>query len=159
MKTILTTNGCMVLVDDNDYERVSLEEWSALRQRKTLYAYFSRRGHKNAYMHRMICGESDGMEVDHVNGCGLDNRRENLRKCSHAQNIANQGLQTSNTSGYKGVSFNKRDGKFESYICAGGKKAGLGYFSDPKRAAIAYDEAAVRLFGKFAKTNQSLGLL
>jgi HNH endonuclease len=95
----------------------------------------------------------DGMEVDHINGDGLCNLRENLRVCTKAENMRNRGKQINNTSGYKGVYFNKHAKKFSAQIKLYGKAIYLGLYDSPVEAARAYDAKARELFGEFAVTN------
>lgn len=94
----------------------------------------------------------DGMHVDHINGDGLDNRRENLRVCSPMQNLWNSKKQT-NTSGFKGVTKRASDKAFIARIRVNYKLISLGSFADPIDAAKAYDAAARAHFGEFARTN------
>ena len=91
----------------------------------------------------------DGMEVDHVNGDKFDNRRSNLRVCSHLENSFNRKLSKNNKTGFNGVQFDKDKKKFRAII----RRKHLGYFSDPREAAIFYDKEAIKLFGEFARTN------
>jgi hypothetical protein len=94
-----------------------------------------------------------GEEVDHRDLNGLNNQKYNLRKCTHAENSRNR-IATS-ASGFKGVSWHKRRGKWEAHIRMHGRKRYLGSFDNPVLAARCYDVAARRLFGSFARTNFS----
>jgi flagellar basal body rod protein FlgC len=104
-------------------------------------------------MHRLIMNTPDGMDTDHINSNGLDNRRQNLRICTHAENLANRKKQISNTSGYKGVSWDKSCKKWAANISICGKYKKLGRFTDLVEAARAYDAAAKEVYGEFAKPN------
>lgn len=104
-------------------------------------------------LHRLIMKPSDGLEVDHINGNRADNRRCNLRACTRRQNRRNAKLSKNNTSGFKGVSFYRRDGTYEAYIKINHRKHRIGYFKDKIEAARAYDTAALAEFGEFAKIN------
>ena len=95
--------------------------------------------------------------IDHINGNGLDNRKENLRLCNSTQNAANTGLWSTNTSGYKGVRLQKRTGKYEAYIIIKNRPNHLGTFTDAKLAAQAYNNAALNIFGEFAGLNKITG--
>lgn len=88
--------------------------------------------------------------IDHINGDKADNRWSNLRSVTQQQNVHNQKIRTNNSSGYKGVSFDKRAKKFEACIKLNYKKIFLGYFEDPKLAHEAYCKAAQEHFGEFA---------
>lgn len=98
-----------------------------------------------------------GMDVDHINRDKLDNRLENLRLATTAQNRANIGKQRNNSTGYKGVFLDK--GKFRAKIKNNGSQRFLGSYSTAKAAAAAYDSAALAAFGEYAMTNDRLGLL
>jgi AP2 domain-containing protein/HNH endonuclease len=104
-------------------------------------------------LHRLIMNAPADKEVDHINGDTLDNRRCNLRICSHKENLRNQKLPKNSKSGYKGVTWYKRIKKWRSHIRLNKKQIHLGYFDDIKLAANAYNEAAIKYFGEFAKLN------
>lgn len=157
MKEILLTKGKVALVDDEDYERLSRYRWQALRHRKTWYA--CRTAHSEgerwtSLMHREILGITNRHEeVDHKDGNGLDNRRENLRVASLSQNRFNAGKYSTNKSGYKGVSFHTATGRWVASIRANNKQFFLGRFDDPVDAARAYDRKALELHQEFARLN------
>jgi hypothetical protein len=112
-----------------------------------------RRG-KYAYMHREIMGVTDPeILVDHRDGDGLNNQDDNLRICNDAQNGHNRGKQKRNTSGYKGVTWNKNKGKYQAQIMVNRRYRYLGLFDDPADGARAYDRAARELQGSFAWLN------
>ncbi|CBA17770.1 putative AP2-endonuclease [Acaryochloris phage A-HIS1] len=98
---------------------------------------------------------------DHINRDKGDCRRENLRKSDTSRNCHNQGMQRNNTSGFLGVSWNKRINKWVAniWVKTNGKSKGkhLGTFTDPVKAALAYDEAARKYHGPHSTTNESLG--
>ena len=108
-------------------------------------------------MHRVVLQRVVGRPltrddiVDHINHNGLDNRRPNLRLATRSQNAANLGPYANNTSGYKGVDFNR--GKWRARIREGGVRYFLGYFETAEDAARAYDTKAHELFGEFASLN------
>jgi len=144
MREVPLTKGKTALVSDEDYERVMQHSWCMHPQG---YAK-ARINKKYVLMHRWIMGAKDGEELDHINGNKLDNRRENLRFCTHSQNQGNVQLLSSNGSGYKGVDWNKYHKKFRARCLVF-----LGYFDTPEDAARAYDEKAKIVFGEFARLN------
>jgi hypothetical protein len=103
------------------------------------------------FLHNYIIGFKP---VDHKNRNKLDNRKENLRKCTHQENMRNMSRHKDGSSLYKGVSWCKCMSKWEVYINSGGKRSRLGYFKDEKEAALAYNEAAKKYFGEFACLNE-----
>lgn len=116
---------------------------------------------KTTYLHRLIMIRVLGRElnrreeVDHINGNGLDNRRENLRLASHAQNLKNLKVPVNSTTGYKGVSYRKDKRKFEAYIKFDKQpRKRLGYFRTAVDGAKAYNEAAKKYHGEFARLNE-----
>jgi hypothetical protein len=89
-------------------------------------------------------------ELDHWNQNKDDNRFENFRPATHAQNLQNCGPRAHNTSGFKGVSWLRNAGKWSATIRVDGKKIHLGLFDDPVYAAVAYARAAFKYHGEFA---------
>lgn len=108
---------------------------------------------KSTILHRAIMSAPPDMQIDHINGIRTDNRKQNLRVCTNAENSRNRGKMGRNTSGYKGVYWHKRAGKWVSYIKFNGKQRNLGLFMDERDAAKAYNAAAVKYFGDFACLN------
>ncbi len=108
-------------------------------------------------MHREVLPGVD--EVDHINGNKLDNQRENLRAVTRAQNLMNQKKMPGHLSKFKGVSLARRTNKWRAYISLSGQFTALGIYPTEEEAAHAYDAAAEKYFGAYAKTNAMLGLL
>jgi hypothetical protein len=109
-------------------------------------------------VHRLVCDAfHDNPDnkpcVDHIDGDILNNHAENLRWATHSENGMNRIKLKDNTSGFKGVSFNKRRGKWQAQIRKDGKRHHLGYFTNAEDAAKVYDKAATAMFGEFAKLN------
>ncbi len=104
-------------------------------------------------MHRVIMGARPGEQVDHINGNRMDNRRSNLRICTAAQNKWNGSRHRDNVSGYKGVWFDRWARRWRAKICCHGKQFALGNYRTPQEAALAYNRAASRYFGAFARLN------
>lgn len=105
-------------------------------------------------MHRLILGLpfGDRRHGDHIDGNGLNNRRSNLRIVTRRQNAMNRRGDDGSSSQYKGVYLYK-NGSWQSYIYAKGKRHHLGYFAEEVDAALAHDEAALQLHGPYAKFN------
>jgi hypothetical protein len=93
-------------------------------------------------------------EIDHINKVKTDNRIENLRECTSSQNKGNIGLLSSNRTGYRGVSLNKKTGFYHAQIKLNGRQTYLGRFKDPEDAAKVYNSAARDHFGDFAFLNK-----
>jgi hypothetical protein len=106
-------------------------------------------------IHRMAMNLSfgDKVDVDHIDGNKLNNHRRNLRICDRSENLSNRGFQKNNTSGYKGVCFDKRANKWMSQIQHQGRKIHIGYYFTPEEAAHAYDAKARELHGEFGTYN------
>lgn len=94
---------------------------------------------------------SRGEKIDHINGNGLDNRRDNIRLATHTQNMRNTKLRKNNKTGYKGVMWNTRRRKFQTYITVNSKLIYLGQFDLAEEAHKAYCDAAVKYHGEFAR--------
>lgn len=104
-------------------------------------------------MHRLIMDPPKGMEVDHKDGNTTNCQRSNLRVCTRQENVKNTSKRSHNTSGYKGVSWFKPNKKWGVHIGFDKNKLFLGLFKDKIEAAKAYDEAARKYHGEFAKLN------
>jgi len=159
MKTIPLTKGYEAIVDNEDHDLVSQYTWQVWDyNHRNIYATATDRtnGKKTIRMHRLIMNPEDGMEVDHINGNGLDNQRENLRVCSVAENRRNRRSNRNSTSRFVGVSYDKWRGERPSKWAAsiGGKR--IGYFKTEKEAAQAYDRVAKEKYGEFANLNFSV---
>lgn len=147
------TRGLVTLVDAEDAERVlAAGSWYARvgEHSSTCYAERNaptRNGRRGRLMlHTFLTGFP---LTDHINGNGLDNRRANLREATHTENMRNRRRPRTNTSGYKGVSYVKSNGKWGASI----QDRHIGYFRTPEVAALAYDLAAHELYGEFARPN------
>jgi hypothetical protein len=160
MKEIQLTKGYFALVDDDDYERLSQHKWTAVvtgKHIKRVYAYrragwdnANRRWTKTVYLHREIAMPADGVDVDHINHDTLDNRKENLRCATRSQNLANNRRARGET-GMRGVVRTQRREKEPYQVMC--RKKHVGRFFDLNEAAQAYDAAALKEFGEFARLN------
>lgn len=147
MKLIPLTQGKFAKVDDEDYNDLSRHKWRLCSNR------YAGRLSKTIYMHRVVAKTPPGMDTDHINGDTLDNRRSNLRTCSATENQRNRSKNSSNKSGYKGVSWNINAGKWRATITVNRKNIHIGYFATAELAAQAYDDAAQKHGGEFARLN------
>lgn len=156
-RQILLTQGKSALISDEDYERISQHGWWAAKNSGTWYAIRHDRDadgkRLTVIMHRVILGAPDEVEVDHIDGDGLNNVRQNLRLCTTEQNQYNRGPSRTNTSGFKGVCWHKGNKRWMATIRHKGKRIFLGYRLTPEQAARLYDAAARELHGNFARLN------
>lgn len=164
MKKIPLTQGYFALIDDDDYQLVNQYRWSINKHINTNYAVTNiilPDGSRKTWfrMHRLIMIPNDDQAIDHIDGNGLNNTRDNLRLCVASQNKANTLKQEKyknkkTTSKYKGVSWHKRDKKWTAQIGFNRKLIHLGYFDNETEAAMTYNKAARLYFGEFARLNE-----
>ena len=145
---ITTHLGFSFIIDSEDFAKV-----------KDFKFYNSGKGYvvaqknsKNALIHRIIMNCPPKMQIDHINGDRLDNRKSNLRICNNCQNNANKYTPRTNTSGYKGVWY--RGKSWSAQIQVKGQTIRLGTFKNIEGAAQAYNDAALKYFGEFALLNK-----
>jgi hypothetical protein len=150
MKEIgLGKSGKSATVDDEDYEYLSQWHWFCNN-----HGYAIRPGSINGrrhmfYMHRVIMNTPDNMEADYINHEKLDNRRINLRNCTPSQNQSNCPLRKTNTSGVKGVCWDKSRKKWQALVVKNYKTYHVGRFDRFEDAVSAYQTKAKELFGEF----------
>lgn len=161
MKEIELTKGYKAIVDDEDFEYLNQFSWHTRIVKNTQYAKRTIRFPKatTINMHREIMNCPLNMMVDHINGNGLDNRKENLRICTRSNNLMNSSKPKSKaTSQYKGVHKLKLKNPnwkcWRSEIRLNKKAIYVGLFNTEKEAALAYNEAAKKYFGEYAKLNK-----
>ncbi len=156
MKKISLSQGKEALVDDCDYDFLMQWKWCAAWRKKWYSHRRKEQGSKNTFnMHRAIAdrlGFPQGIQIDHKNGNGLDNRRNNLRPATIAQNMRNRGPNQNNSCGVKGVTLS-RSGRWCTRIGVNGKRIYLGTFDTLIEAAKAYNKAAQEHHGDFAWLN------
>lgn len=149
------TRGLFAIVDSEDYEAVvSRGTWYAAQGRSGGFYAERTEGTRltkhRVTLHEIVVGRK---WVDHINGDTLDNRRSNLRPVTHKENMRNRGRQSNNTSGFKGVVWHAKTGKWAARIWVDGRQISLRYHESPEDAARAYDAAALEHFGEFARLN------
>lgn len=152
------------LVDLEDYERIiKVSNWAIQRGGYTHYARatcskFLPNHHLR--LHALVLKAKHNEIVDHDSGDGLDNRKQNLRICSHAENCRNARRRTfpGKTSRFKGVCWSKYEECWIARITVNGERHDLGRFENEELAALAYDKAAPEIHGEFARTNAEMKL-
>lgn len=139
--------GKFAVVDDIDATLISSHSWCVIAAG---YAV-SRISNRFVYMHRLILDANPSQEVDHVNGDPLDNRRSNLRFATSSQQKMNTRKQAKAKSIFKGVVYSQR--RWQAQIHVNGAYLALGRYLTQREAAQAYNDAAIKHFGEFAKLN------
>lgn len=150
------TRGKVAIIDRTDAPLVAPYRWTAICYDGRWYARRSRRvseGQGEVFLHQQLFPVLPGWTVDHVDGDGLNCRRENLRQANHSENQCNKPAYRTNKSGYKGVDWDSHHGKWRAQIAKDGRHYHLGRFDTAEEAARAYDAAARRLHGAFARVN------
>lgn len=144
------TRGQVVRVSPEDFDELARSNWYA-RWDKSAKKFYAGRNtmKKTILMHRAVTSCPLGLLVDHINGDTLDNRRENLRFATAAENGRNRGPNRSNSTGYKGVTL--RNGRFVASIMVNRKVIFIGSFVAAYDAHLAYAEASKKHHGEFAK--------
>jgi hypothetical protein len=151
IRVIPLTKGKQALVDAEDYDRLMKHKWTASSSGPKCYAQRNEKG-RSIMMHREIMHAPKGMVVDHIDGNGLNNCKSNLRICTQGQNICNSRPR-GKTSVFKGVSYDKKRGKYKAFVWENGATAMIGRYDDAAEAAKARDYRAVQLHGEFAYLN------
>lgn len=149
-------SGKFAIVDDEDYEHLNQFKWHLNEFGYARTGTYKFNKHNGAIlMHRFILNAPKNMDVDHINHNTLDNRKINLRLCTRSQNLHNSKKRKNVyfSSKYKGVNWQEDIGRWRARIQIEKKPIHLGTFDNEIEAAIAYNNAARKYFGKFAKVN------
>lgn len=160
LKIKLSNCDDFFLIDKEDYEKVMIWRLKTTRGvklrkwRRHAKGYVGT-GKKIRFLHRVVLDikKNAQLSVDHINGNILDNRKSNLRICTHAENTRNRGIRSDNKTGFKGVSLSESGRRFAARIKVNYKNIRLGYFEKKEDAARAYDKAAREFHGEFARLN------
>lgn len=157
MKKIPLTKGKYALVDEEDYDYLSKWKWCCDSKgygfRTEKRSETGRQKRRGVYIHREVMSNPKGLQIDHINGDTLDNRKSNLRLASHSENMRNRKLQKNNTTGYKGVWFNKKRNRYIATIRINGQSRTIKSAETAEEAAEAYNERATEIYGNFARLN------
>lgn len=138
------------LIDLEDLEKIKTSWWNyGTIHNGKIYV----KNKDCVYVHRFVMNAKKGEQIDHINGNTLDNRKRNLRFCTNSQNASNKEKQINNTSGYKGVCYDKAKNKWKAQIAKHNKNYFIGLFDNKEQAAIAYNKKAIELHGEFARLN------
>lgn len=164
MKRIPLTQGKFTLVDDEDFEWLNSFKWQHSHSTGNPRGYAKRNLNYKVegvwkstviYLHRFLMNPPPNLQVDHINGDKLDNRRDNLRLVSQRENLINKPKRSDSRNRYKGIS-TRPSGTFYANIKVHGKYIYLGTYTTAEEAARAYDEAARKYFGAISSVNFSL---
>jgi hypothetical protein len=151
-RLIPLTKGFHAIVDASDYEALMQRRWQT---KSTKWGFYVIRNtgkkKKKLSMHRVVLPTVRGLDPDHINGVGLDNRRNNLRPATIKQNHRNTRRYRNNKSGFKGVRRGKNAALWMASITVDGKEIYLGQHATKELAAEAYRAAAFKYFGEFAR--------
>ena len=150
-------SGHEAIIDASDIELVESIHWHAAKCRRTMYVKHTTPRNENGKqetirLHRLIMGHPIGMQVDHINGNGLDNRRENLRVATANQNQHNRRPNLRSVSGIKGVTWRHDLNRWQAGIRLNGKAKNLGSFGCTTAAALAYAKASAEMHRDFGRT-------
>jgi len=149
-----TPTGESFVFDIEDYEKIKHMTWYRCNQSKGDVTYIG--NHRGICIHRYIVDAPKGMEIDHINLNPMDNRKKNLRICTHQQNQCNQPLQKNNTSGITGVSYYKPRGKYRARIKVGQRNIHLGYYKLLDEAIQARNIGTACMFGEYGRYDANI---
>jgi len=154
MKLIPLSKGLFTEVDDIDFEWLNQWKWYAMKSGNTFYAARTSKEREKILMHRLILDITKGkVTPDHIDRNGLNNKRNNLRIATRSQNNINKIKKEKCSSIFKGVCITNDGKKWQAHIQKDYKQIYLGCFETQIEAALAYNNAAKKLHGKFANLN------
>jgi hypothetical protein len=156
-RKIYLGEGEFTIIEPPDYYAYSKYKWILSADGNNFYAVreakIGPKKTKIVSLHREIMNAPKGILVDHRNGDGLDNRRENLRLATYSQNNINKPKKANTSSIFRGVCFEKCCQEWGVFTRVNGKQKRIGRFKDEVEAARAYDRAALKYHGEFARLN------
>lgn len=146
------SNSKETKIDLDDIQRLKPFKWSCINKGYAITRFYNHKKRETWMLHRIVMDAPKGLEVDHINGDRLDNRKINLRLATKQQNAANQGKSSNkSSSSFKGVYPHGK--KFRAVVKYNSKQIYLGLFATEHDAAEAYNKKALALFGSFARLN------
>ena len=156
MKYLHLRAGKRAMVDDEDYLRLAPFTWYLSPNGVIIRADYNPPlgKDKSITIAREVLGITDARMVTYRNGNNLDNRRSNLLLGTCSQVRAHKRLSARNTSGYRGVTWDKVHKTWQGQITVNGRTHALGRSSDPRKLALKYNQAALSAFGEFAQVNE-----
>lgn len=149
-------HGHTAIIDNEEYAKVKNYKWYVAKDKNTYYvqAHIVLNDKKTTIkMHRIIMDAKRNQILDHIDGNGLNNQKINLRFCTNSENLRNAKKRNNTSSKYKGVAWNCVHKYWQANIYVNGKLKSLGIYRDEYKAAKAYDRAAKKYFGEFARPN------
>ena len=156
MKEIPLTQGKVTFVDDDIYEWVSLQVWYYGNNGYATRDHKQNKQRISILLHRLIMNAPEDKEVDHIDGNTLNNNKNNLRWVTITENSMNAKISNTNTSGVKGVCFNKNNNKWIARININGIRVHLGYFETLEGAKQARQIRANEAFGVFTNACEKM---
>lgn len=148
-RRLLLSCGETALVDEDIYPLLSIRKWARVGRLGYPQATIDQ---QRIWLHHMVVGErKSDLFIDHINGNPLDARRSNLRFCNRTQNSMNSKVYRNNKTGFRGVSFNKKLGKYTAYLKYDGKNHWLGFFDTALDASLVYQKKALEKYPGFSR--------
>lgn len=151
-----TLNGDVFYFDLEDYDKIKDYCWRKADNGYIITTDYNKLKTTIIQLHRLVLNFPDSKyDIDHIKGrqSRFDNRKSNLRICTHSQNMMNANIRTDNVSGATGVSWYKKSKKWEAYIQVQNKKIYLGLFDSFDDAVTARKQAEEKYFGEYSYDN------
>ncbi len=144
-----------VFVDTEDIPKIENYKWNLSydAKNKKFLRVKAKINRKTISLHFLLTGYKI---TDHIDMDIFNNRKSNLRECTIAENLRNRGKNKKNTSGYKGVYYDKKRNRWEAYIGFNNKQIFLGYYCILADAIMAYNNSAIKYHGEFANLNKGI---